>query len=78
VALARALVTEPSIVLGDEPTGALDSRNAENVMEIFASLQSPERAIVLVTHDPSVGGAAQRHVRMRDGSIVNDDRVVPA
>jgi putative ABC transport system ATP-binding protein len=78
VALARALVTEPSIVLGDEPTGALDSRNAENVMEIFASLQSSERAIVLVTHDPSVGGAAHRQVRMRDGSIVTDDRVVPA
>jgi putative ABC transport system ATP-binding protein len=78
VALARALVTEPSIVLGDEPTGALDSKNAENVMEIFASLQSPERAIVLVTHDPAVGEAAHRHVRMRDGNIVTDDRVVPA
>lgn len=75
VALARALVTEPKIILGDEPTGALDSKNAENVMGIFASLQSPERAIVLVTHDPAVGDAAARHVRMRDGSIVSDTRV---
>jgi len=75
VALARALVTEPSIVLGDEPTGALDSKNAEHVMEIFASLQAPERAIVLVTHDPAVGEAAQRRVRMRDGEIVADERV---
>jgi putative ABC transport system ATP-binding protein len=75
VALARALVTEPKIILGDEPTGALDSKNAENVMGIFASLQSPERAIVLVTHDPAVGDAAARHVRMRDGSIVSDTKV---
>lgn len=75
VALARALVTEPKIILGDEPTGALDSKNAENVMGLFASLQSPERAIVLVTHDPAVGDAAARHVRMRDGSIVADTRV---
>ncbi len=75
VALARALVTEPRILLGDEPTGALDSKNAENVMEILASLQSPERAVVLVTHDPGVGAAASRRVRMRDGEIVADERV---
>ena len=78
VALARALVTQPSIVLGDEPTGALDSRNAEHVMELFASLQSPERAIVLVTHDPNVGAAARRRVRMRDGEIVEDETVTVA
>ncbi len=75
VALARALVTQPRILLGDEPTGALDSKNAENVMELFASLQSPERAIVLVTHDPGVGAAARRRVRMRDGRIVADETV---
>jgi putative ABC transport system ATP-binding protein len=74
VALARALVTEPKIVLGDEPTGALDSKNAELVMGLFTSLQSPERAIVLVTHDPNVGEMAERHVRMRDGRIVTDTR----
>jgi putative ABC transport system ATP-binding protein len=74
VALARALVTEPGILLGDEPTGALDSKNAANVMEIFASLQSPERAVVLVTHDQAVGDAAERRVRMRDGRIVADER----
>jgi putative ABC transport system ATP-binding protein len=75
VALARALVTEPKIVLGDEPTGALDSKNAELVMGLFTSLQSPERAIVLVTHDPHVGDMADRRVRMRDGRIVSDERV---
>lgn len=74
VALARALVTEPSMVLGDEPTGALDSKNAENVMSLFASLQSPERAVVLVTHDPGVGEAAERRIKMRDGEIVADER----
>lgn len=77
VALARALVTEPKIVLGDEPTGALDSKNAENVMAMFASLQAPQRAIVLVTHDPNVGEAAERRIRMRDGEIVADERRGP-
>jgi putative ABC transport system ATP-binding protein len=74
VALARALVTDPSIVLADEPTGALDSRNAENVMELLSSLRSVDRAIILVTHDPQVGGAADRWIRMRDGSIVSDQQ----
>lgn len=73
VALARALVTEPNIVLADEPTGALDSHNAENVMGLLRSLCAPDRAIILVTHDPQVGGAADRWVRMRDGLIVADE-----
>jgi putative ABC transport system ATP-binding protein len=73
VALARALVTEPLILLADEPTGALDSRNAEHVMEIFSGLVSHERAIVIVTHDPNVAGRARRRVSMRDGEIVADE-----
>ena len=78
VALARSLVTDPIIVLADEPTGALDSRNAENVMEIFESLRSPERAVVLVTHDLGVADRADRKISMRDGQIVADDRKVRA
>lgn len=74
VALARALVTEPRIILGDEPTGALDTKNAEMVMELFANLRSPERAIILVTHDLGVADAAARKVSMRDGQIVSDER----
>lgn len=74
VALARALVTEPRIILGDEPTGALDTKNAEMVMELFANLRSSERAIILVTHDLGVADAADRKVTMRDGQIVSDDR----
>jgi putative ABC transport system ATP-binding protein len=78
VALARSLVTDPIIVLADEPTGALDSRNAENVMEIFESLRSPERAVVLVTHDLGVADRADRKISMRDGEIVADERKVRA
>jgi putative ABC transport system ATP-binding protein len=72
VAIARAIVTEPLLVLADEPTGALDSRNAEMVMEIFAGLSTPERAVVLVTHDHGVAATANRVVSMRDGRIVSD------
>ena len=53
VALARAIVTEPLMILADEPTGALDSANAAHVLEIFKGLESPERAVVMVTHDPA-------------------------
>jgi putative ABC transport system ATP-binding protein len=77
VAIARAIVTEPLMVLADEPTGALDSRNAANVLEIFQGLQSPQRAIVIVTHDLAVADTAHRKVSMRDGSIVADERRVP-
>ncbi|HEX3947281.1 MAG TPA: ABC transporter ATP-binding protein [Acidimicrobiales bacterium] len=78
VALARAIVTDPLMVLADEPTGALDSANAAHVLEIFESLESPERAVVMVTHDLTVADTARRKVSMRDGRIVADqhrDRV---
>lgn len=78
VAIARAIVTEPLLVLADEPTGALDSRNAELVMEIFAGLSTPERAVVLVTHDHGVAATANRVVSMRDGGIVGDAEQEPA
>jgi putative ABC transport system ATP-binding protein len=78
VALARAIVTEPLMILADEPTGALDSANAAHVLEIFKGLESPERAVVMVTHDPTVASTAHRKVSMRDGQIVSDERVVPA
>ncbi len=61
------------MVLADEPTGALDSTNAANVMEIFRDLQSPERAVVIVTHDPGVAATAHRKISMRDGEIVGDE-----
>ena len=73
VAIARAISTDPGVVLADEPTGALDSRNAENVMQIFADLQSPERAICIVTHDMDVADATRRRISMLDGKIVADE-----
>ena len=78
VAIARAIVTEPIMVLADEPTGALDSRNAQMVMEIFAGLESPERAVVLVTHDLGIAATANRVVSMRDGKIISDAQQTPA
>lgn len=74
VAIARAIVTDPKMVLADEPTGALDSKNAENVMAIFDDLRSDERAIVLVTHDLEIADRMDRVVSMRDGRIVSDER----
>jgi putative ABC transport system ATP-binding protein len=74
VALARAIVTDPLMVLADEPTGALDSANAAHVLEIFAGLESPERAVVMVTHDPTVANTARRKISMRDGQIVADEQ----
>ncbi|MBI03820.1 MAG: macrolide ABC transporter ATP-binding protein [Acidimicrobiaceae bacterium] len=73
VAIARAIATEPSVVLADEPTGALDSHNAENVLQVFGDLQSPERAICIVTHDLHVAHAARRKISMLDGKIVADE-----
>ncbi len=78
VALARAIVTRPLMVLADEPTGALDSANAASVLELFASLESPERAMVVVTHDPTVAATARRRISMRDGQIISDEILATA
>jgi len=75
VAIARAIVTDPALVLADEPTGALDSVNAANVMEIFRGLNSPDRAVAIVTHDPAVAASAGRRISMRDGKIVADESI---
>ena len=76
VAIARAITTQPGVVLADEPTGALDSRNAENVLEIFHDLQTSERAICIVTHDLHVADSARRKISMLDGRIVSDEQLV--
>ena len=73
VAIARAIVTDPMMVLADEPTGALDTKNAAMVMDIFDRLQGDSRAIVLVTHDLEIAERMDRVVSMRDGKIIADE-----
>ncbi len=78
VAVARALVNEPAIVWADEPTGALDSETGGQIMDLLCRLNEEHRqTFVLVTHDATVGGRAQRIVRMRDGLIESDERLAP-
>jgi len=75
VAIARSLANEPSLLLADEPTGALDERTGEEVMDLFEQLNREDGiTIVLVTHDAEVAARAKRTVRMRDGRIVEDLR----
>jgi putative ABC transport system ATP-binding protein len=73
VAIARALVNEPRLVLADEPTGNLDSQRTADILELLRRFNRERgQTIVMVTHDPEVGEAADRIIRMRDGQIVSD------
>ena len=74
VAIARALVNNPSILLADEPTGNLDSKTSVEVMRIFGKIQEAGNTVVLVTHEEDIAGYAHRIVRLRDG-LIESDRV---
>jgi putative ABC transport system ATP-binding protein len=76
IAIARALVNRPSILLADEPTGNLDSRTAVEIMEIFQNLNEQGLTIVLVTHEPDIAQFAKRVIVFRDGRIRKDDAVL--
>jgi putative ABC transport system ATP-binding protein len=78
VAVARALVTDPAILLADEPTGNLDSESSIEIMKLLRDLNQQGRTIVLITHEPDIAAFAQRVVRVRDGVIVSDERPVVA
>lgn len=73
LAIARALANEPTLLLADEPTGALDSEGGHEVLELFRRLHAGGQTILLVTHDDDVAAAGDRIVRMRDGRVVSDD-----
>jgi ABC-type lipoprotein export system ATPase subunit len=68
-AIARALINDPSVILADEPTGALDTKTASEILEIFAELHRRGATIVMVTHDTEVAGAAERTIHVRDGQV---------
>lgn len=75
VAIARALSTNPTILLADEPTGALDQKTGHQVMELFKELHAEGRTIIMITHDENIARQASRIVRILDGDIVEEVRM---
>ncbi len=74
VAIARALANEPAMILADEPTGNLDSKNGEDVLELLHGLHRAGRTIVMVTHNPEIAARLPRVIEMRDGLVLDDRR----
>ena len=72
-AVARAIVTDPAIVLADEPTGNLDSHSTEEILRVFARLNAEGRTVVLITHESDVAARARRVVRLADGRVLSDE-----
>jgi putative ABC transport system ATP-binding protein len=73
VAIGRAIIMKPGVLLADEPTGNLDSHSSGEVIEIIEELNRGGISLLVVTHDPDIGGRAQRHLLLRDGRISKDD-----
>ena len=76
IAIARALANDPPIIFADEPTGNLDSRSGEEVMDIFKNLHKDGVTIVLVTHEREIAEHAHRVVTFKDGEIINDEQII--
>jgi putative ABC transport system ATP-binding protein len=74
VCIARALINEPLILLADEPTGALDSKTGQAILELFDELVKAGKTIILVTHDPSVAHRCSRVIHLHDGKVFKDER----
>ncbi len=76
VAVARALVNKPSILLADEPTGNLDTRTGEEILELFESLSAKGHTLIVVTHEEMVAKHARRIIRIRDGLVASDEMIL--
>jgi putative ABC transport system ATP-binding protein len=74
VAIARALVNKPAILLADEPTGNLDSRTSQDIMQLFDELSTEGQTVIVVTHEQDIAERARRIIMLRDGQIESDDR----
>lgn len=75
VAIARALVTDPTIILADEPTGALDSKTGAQIMKLLTDLNNEGRTVIIVTHEEEIAAYAKRIITLRDGIITDDRRL---
>lgn len=75
VAIARALVNQPAIVLADEPTGALDTKTGEQIMDLLTKLNQEGKTIIMVTHEPEIAAFAHRRIVIRDGLISSDSKL---
>lgn len=75
VAIARALVNRPAIVLADEPTGALDTKTGEQIMDLLSKLNQEGKTIIMVTHEPEIAAFANRRIVIRDGVIFSDSKL---
>ncbi|MBE6050582.1 MAG: ATP-binding cassette domain-containing protein [Clostridium sp.] len=73
-AIARALVNNPDIILADEPTGALDKKTGEEVIDILKSLNSQGKTIIIVTHDENIGNRCNKIIRIEDGIIIEENK----
>ncbi|MEO0072730.1 MAG: ABC transporter ATP-binding protein [candidate division WOR-3 bacterium] len=75
VAIARALINQPQVILADEPTGNLDSKTSQEIMNLFDELSKENRTIIIVTHDPNIAQHAKRQISMLDGEIISDNKL---
>jgi len=74
VAIARALVNNPAIIMADEPTGNLDSKSGKEIMDLILNLNKTQKTtIIIVTHDPSIAEQTQRIIRLRDGKVLVEE-----
>lgn len=78
VAIARALVNNPPLIMADEPTGALDTKTGEEIMQLFEALNAEGRTVVMVTHEEDIAAHCRRIIRLKDGEIISDEPTADA